>query len=115
MVKKTEPILERKAITITAVGPSVMLRVYISSIHPTAAPARSAAYSLFTLLGNLVNAMLTHMPLNTNGTDITAYIKTKGQSLKIDPCKTNGLKGIIRYIKKLRTMVIPNNKELKAR
>jgi hypothetical protein len=113
--KKAAPILAKKAITIVDVGPSVILRRYINAKHPIAAPAKSTAYSLLTCRVNLVKAKQTHIPLKTKGTDITAYVNViEYKPTRVTPW-SNGTKGIHRCVRKLRTMDIENNKELRAR
>jgi hypothetical protein len=51
------------------------------------------------------------MPLNTKGTDITTYVKARENSPTIDVSSTNGM---LRCVRKLRTIDAVNRKELRA-
>src|SRR5829696_6856605 len=65
----------------TTVGPSVTRSASTNSTHPSAAPARSAEYNRLTCGGNLVSARHTAIPLNTNGTEISAYVPANPSGL----------------------------------
>src|SRR5262245_61073846 len=92
--KTAAPTPARAATPKTATGASAKARATVVARQPSAAPARSAAYTVPNAPPDLVSARQTEMPLNTNGIVMTASVSRMDSR----PVGVSvGLKGMARW------------------